>query len=101
MTDTAKIEGVTVKMNGTDRIIPPLNFKALKAMRAEIETLTNIDGAPSDTQMATVVKVVKAALIRNYPNITDEEVEDGIDMGNLQAVLHATMGRKGGTTPGE
>ena len=45
--------------------------------------------------MDCIVDVVHAAVIRNYPALTKEEVEDLIDLGNAAVIIKAVMGQSG------
>lgn len=85
--------------------IPPLAFRDLQDLADEIESLKDIDGRPSQAQMRTVVKIVLAALKRNYPSATMEQVDDMLDIGNYGVVLNAVLSigglRKVGGPPGE
>lgn len=85
------IEGKTVHMSGTDWIIPPLNFKALRRFREELSTMTPAALAAS----GKVVDLIHAALTRNYPDLTLDELEDMLDMGNVMAVTEAVLGVSG------
>jgi translation elongation factor EF-4 len=103
MNDTADVpfEGVPQKMGGKIWIIPALSFKQLKQLRERIAKL-NVEGDDiSDESIEAASLIVHAALSRNYPQLTVEEVEDLIDMRNLKAVIEATMGIAGLVRTGE
>lgn len=95
------VDGVIVSMGGKDFTVPPLTFKQLRTLEPEINKLSNIQGAPSEEQMDAVVNVIHSALSRNYQEITKDEVEDMLDLGNLQKVIGAIMGVSGLTVLGE
>jgi hypothetical protein len=99
------IDGTTVRMGGVDYVVAPLNFRQVRALQSKITTLGQIAGVVSDEQMSAIIEITKAALSRNYPEITVEQVEDMIDLGNAGKVIGAIMGvsgleKKAGETQG-
>jgi hypothetical protein len=97
------IEGVEIKLGDKTYVVPALNFKLLKKHKADIEVITSATpDAGLDTEIADrVVKVVHAALTRNYPNITLDEIEDGLDLRNNRNVMGALLGQSGFVAAGE
>lgn len=93
------IEGQSINLGGAERVIPPLNFKALRTLKPELDRFAagsvGADGKFGDDDIDAIVKVAHAALIRNYPDVTLEEVEDWIDFGNMGAVITAVMAQTG------
>ncbi len=87
------IEGMTLKIGGAEYIIPPLNFRQLKKLYPVIEQMQKTDN-PMD-QMQAVVTIAQAALSRNYPEMTIEQVEEMIDLNNIRQVIEAIMGISG------
>src|SRR5579871_4059417 len=70
----------------------------------KVRQLSAIDTQMGDTEIAIVVEIVTAALQRNYPDVTADEVENILDLANAGRVLSAVLtgsGLKAGTTPGE
>lgn len=94
------IDGITMKLAGEEYIVPPLTFRQLKAHYSLIEELNNPETAPIK-KMESIVKLTHAALSRNYPDLTIEQVEELIDMGNLKTVSEAVLGSSGFTARGE
>lgn len=93
------IEGKTIRMGGKDWIVPPLNFRALKRFQKEIGSLNLAELAQSEK----VEEIVLAALNRNYPELTLDQLQDMLDMGNVVEVTMAVMGVSGleARKPGE
>ena len=93
------IEGRIVHMGGKDWNIPPLNFKALRRFREELGTMT----AEALVNSGKVVELIHAALLRNYPELTLDELEDMLDMGNVMLVTEAVLSVSGlvAKQPGE
>jgi hypothetical protein len=93
------IDGKTVHMAGTDWVIPPLNFKALRRFRDELGTMT----AEALAGSGKIIEIIHAAMQRNYPDLTLEHVEDMVDMGNVMEVTEAVLAISGlvAKQPGE
>lgn len=102
-------DGEWVKLAGRkEYLLPPLNFKALRAMQGDLVALGSVaDGnAATLTQekMDTVIKIVHAALVRNYPDIQVSDVEELVDMANFRQVFSVLLGMSGlvrGPAPGK
>ena len=99
------IPGVAVAMGGHDWLVPPLTLGELRRLMPKVRQLTEIGAAMGEEQIAVLVEIVTAALRRNYPDVTPEEVENLLDLGNAAPVLNAVLtgsGLKlGGTPAGE
>jgi len=80
---TVRIKGVTVELNGTNYVIPPIALGALEQLQERIGAYTK--------QISTVIDCAHAAMKRNYPDMTREEVADLIDIGNMNEVFAAVM----------
>jgi len=89
--------GTWVMIGETEFKVPPLNFRALREHMDSINRLSNLrNGAsPGPQDFASISAVVHAALARNYPQITLDEVEDMLDIGNMTEVLNAVMAMSG------
>jgi hypothetical protein len=67
--------------------IPPLGFLAIQELADEVQSLAKMGDRPTPEQMGTVTKIVHAAISRNYPYMTVQELADMLDIGNYQRVL--------------
>lgn len=93
------IDGVMIKMGGRDWQVPPINLKSVKALGPKIDALANMT---SQFEMIPLVgEIVLHALRRNYPEVTQDEVEDMIDLGNAQSVMEAILFQSGFNKAGE
>jgi hypothetical protein len=86
--------GAWVQMGGREYKVAPLNFKALRTLQQNIAVLAEVVPGvmPNSDQMGVLVQLAHAALARNYPKMTEDEVADMLDFGNFSAVLSAVMG---------
>lgn len=71
--------------------VPPLGFRSVVELQDEVEGLRGMGPKPNAAQMATMTKIVHAAIVRNYPSMTPQGVEDMMDLGNYQELLNAVL----------
>lgn len=101
------IDGIKLKLGETEYIVPPLNLKALRRLMGKLQGLGALQSGtmPSEDQVTIITDVVHAALLRNYPDITPDVVEECLDTSNMHqallAVLHASGFEKKEPGPGE
>lgn len=101
MTET-KIDGITVRMGGADYVVPALTLRQLKKLKDKLGALRQISPlAASEGQLEPLVDVIHAALSRNYPDLTREEMEDLIDLGNIGQLVAAVVNVSGLVPKGE
>jgi hypothetical protein len=86
-----KVPGVSMTFDGTAYVVPPLNAAAVKQYRGEVAAF--FVGAVPDIEV--VVKLLHAALVRNYPALTAEQVEQWVDYGNMLDIMDAVMQTSG------
>lgn len=91
MAGIVKIPGVTLSLGGVDYILPPLSIHALIQLKPRIDAFTQADDPTSLESLNTVVDAAHAALQRNYPDITPDDVGKLIDLANMQDVLQCVM----------
>ena len=85
------IPGVVVAMGGRDWLVPPLTLGELRRLMPMVRQLTEIGASMGEAQITVLVEIVTAALQRNYPDVTLEEVENLLDLGNAASVLNAVL----------
>jgi len=84
-----KVKGIALDFGGATLVVPPLSLGALEQLQ---ERLSTFAGDIADkSQVATAIDSVHAALRRNYPAITREEVADSIGLENMIEVMEAAM----------
>jgi hypothetical protein len=96
-----KVPGVvSFTYDGQTWEVPPLNFRGVKWAKKEKiwDTLDRLRSESpevlfdDETFMDCCTKVVHTALRRNYPDLTEEDVEEMIDLGNMMRLILATRG---------
>ena len=94
------IDGTKVSLGGALYLLPALNFRQIKALKPQLEALSQ----PAESQeafMDNAAVVVQAALSRNYPDVTLDAVADMLDLNNSQEAVKAIMGQSGLVQSGE
>lgn len=92
----SKVDGIKINLGGKEFIVPALNFRQIKAIQNDIRKLENMAGGMvTDEEMQTMAKVVQMALSRNYPEVTEDELLDMLDLRNAPRVVEAIMGISG------
>jgi len=87
MSTQPKVNGITDILPGL--VIPPLSLGALEQLH---ERINAFDGDVSKLEnLTTVIEVAHAALRRNYPDMTREQVGDLIGLENMVEVYQACM----------
>jgi len=83
------IEGVTVTINGQAYIVAPFNIKRSKDTgqdRAALRAATSLDSAEA---IGAMVHIAGVALRANYPDLTDESLEEELKLDDLSTILRA------------
>ncbi|OQS41131.1 hypothetical protein [Chromobacterium haemolyticum] len=88
MTELVKIKGISVLLNGKAYVIPPLNLAALEQLQDRLE---QFDGGIGKESISTVLDATTAALKRNYPDLTRDQVAELVDVANMAEVMEAIM----------
>ena len=95
---TVKIKGIDINLSGVDYVVPPLNLASLQILQDKLATFT---GGADVKSVGVVADCAHAALKRNYPEITREELLEVIDLGNMLELMNAIMGISGMQGTGE
>lgn len=88
------IPGTNIKIGGKNYLVPPMNFAALKKHKPFImRTMKGVADASQmgDEDFEVMFDLVYMAVKRNYPEITEEELSQHLDMGNIQTAMVALM----------
>lgn len=91
-----EFEGEPVKLGKKTYIIAGLSFAQAERLAPVIDEIGKNQGKTLNAKLINNICVVlHAAISRNYPNITLEEVKDLVDLKNAQKVFGAVMGASG------
>jgi len=93
------IDGETIKVGGEDKVLPPLNWKGCKKFFGAIAE----GGLSLVTGAETMVEMVHTALVRNYPELTIDQLEENASPGEIMTAIPVLLRLSGfvqGETPG-
>ena len=85
---TTKFKGIPFILGDKTLVVPPLNFRSLEELQ---DRLATFEAGVDKEARATIVDAAWHALRRNYPDITKDEIVDGLDIGNMQELMEAVM----------
>ena len=96
MSEQVRYRGVPVYFNNQEYIVPPLS---VRQFRDHLELLTEPPGEINHRnllhRMDRFVPVIGMALRRNYPEVTDDELFDLLDLATFTQVLIAVQTASG------
>jgi hypothetical protein len=97
-----KYEGVAVTLGGQEWILPALSLGFIRRNGALLEAFSA--AASASEAAGHMCDIAHAALVRNYPDLTLEQVEEMLDMPSAQRVFVALkevsgLVSSGGATP--
>jgi len=83
--ESTKHQGIPFNFDGRVLIIPPLTLGAMEQLQGRLETMDEASITPE--YIGTVIDSAHAALQRNYPDMTREDVAALLDLQNMQEVM--------------
>lgn len=89
MAGLVKYPGIPLTLGGVEYVVPPIALGALEQLQERIAKVES--NSVNAESAATVIDAATAALRRNYPDITREQVADMIDVGNMVDVFMTVM----------
>jgi hypothetical protein len=93
------ILGILVAFGSLELTLPPLNFLQLQRLDPYFKTVAS--GQPSAEWFTAITKIVHASISRNYPDLTEEDVGEMLDMSNFQRAFDAVLSVSGMETAKE
>ena len=94
-TTRPKFEGVAIVLAGTEYTVPALGIRDVKRLLPMVQRMKLEDGAPKEEFLDDACALIVVALRRNYPDMTDDEIIDLLDVTNLKPVLAAVLQASG------
>lgn len=89
-----KFAGQEIQMGERKLTLPPLNFKQLKdeGFRKKLSAMGTIGSEATTEQIDAARDAIYACLVRNYPDLSVDALEEMITMGNLRQCIRAMFG---------
>lgn len=95
--EEVKFEGVKVRIGNREFVMPSLSVGQAKRLWPQILKLDkegiSAEDIPEKFELA--VPIIHAALSRNYPQLTVEQVEDMVSISQLRQLLLVVSGQSG------
>ncbi|HWR15169.1 MAG TPA: hypothetical protein VN577_10090 [Terriglobales bacterium] len=98
------VEGQLFKLCGVDVTVPALKVKHLVKYASQMQQLSKVTSdTPPEEIFLAALPIITAALQRNYPSLTSDDVTELLDVAVLPAVTISIMGGSGyrALKPGE
>lgn len=93
-----KVKGQPIELDGITYVLPPLPL----ARMADVKLLMNGGDPFKDPEyVLTLIRALHWSLIRNYPAMTIEVVQEALDMVNYTQVMRAFQLTNGFVNPTE
>lgn len=90
---TPRFVGTPFVLGDRTLIVPALSIGAMKDLLPRLQQLTVMGGIPSAEDINTIVCAALSAIQRNYPAITETDLLELIDIGNVKELLRVVLGR--------
>jgi hypothetical protein len=90
------LEGIKIVLGGHEFVAPPLPLKVFRVHPEWFAALENTSGLPTPESVGIMTGIVHSALVRNYPGLTLEELEDMLDIVSMPLAMAAVMGQTRG-----
>lgn len=84
-----KIPGTSVNLGGHELVLAPLNLDQLTELSPSIEALGKQDTLAQNIERG--LPIIHASLLRNYPEMTLDDVRALVDVGNVGPAFAAIM----------
>ena len=84
-----KVPGIRMTLGGNEYVVPPIALGALEQLEDRIASFN--PNVLDLKQMGIIIDCAYAALKRNYPDLTREDVGEIVDIGNMNEVFEAVM----------
>jgi hypothetical protein len=97
--DKPHYKGVEVDIGGVIYEIPPLSLGSIERLQPKLQSFDTLTDFAA--KQVIILEVVHAALKRNYPALTVDDLKELLDAENLWPVFWATMQASGFVPKGE
>jgi hypothetical protein len=101
MQDDVKVQGIPVRIGTRDLIMPSLSVSQAERFWPTILELDRTGATKEEMKDAMskkfhdIVEMIQAALSRNYPDVTVEQLKDAISISQIKSLVLILMGQSG------
>lgn len=88
-TAPSPVPGIPLALGATTYVCPPLGFRPLRKLQSKLATFNPADYSTESLDL--VLECAHSALKRNYPEITEDDVIDGLGLENMMDVMKAVL----------
>ena len=92
---TVKYDGQRVLIAGEEYVVPALSYGQLKQLKPEFKVIAAKNEGLDSNQHEAVLTIIHAALSRNYPDLSLDDVGEMVDLRNGPKLLTIVMGVSG------
>lgn len=99
-----KFKGVPLFMNGQEYLVPSLSLRQFEENYAALtDPIDKVEGRALFGHFEKYIPIIGLAVRRNYPDVTDQDLYDWLDVNTFPAMFLAVQGASGLTVsaPGE
>ena len=102
-----KYEGRPVKIGGREFVLPSLSVRQAEKWWPTLLELDQTGATVEEMKQAMskkfsdIVGIVRDALSRNYPDVTEEWLKEEVSIGQIRELTLAVMGQSGFDAAGE
>jgi poly-beta-hydroxyalkanoate depolymerase len=94
------IDGPKFNLCGVEVVVPPLKVKHIVKFTGLMQQLSKFtQDTPADEALVAALPIITAALQRNYPSLTSDDVTELLDLSTFAEVTLAVMGQSGYRKP--
>lgn len=102
---TTRFPGLSIKVGERTLLVPPLSFNQLEAHKEDLEAIDEVEKNPADAlkngAFRRMLVLMHAAVSRNYPEMSLEDVGDLVDLANFKQFVQAVTGASVGEATGQ
>lgn len=92
------IRGTVIDLGGQRWVLPPANVTTMQFHAEFFKSAAKggeLDAEAAFDQLPVIADIVYRSLKRNYPEVTEEQVQDAVDLGNMGELMQAVFQSSG------
>lgn len=91
--DAPRFSGESINAGDRTLIVPPLSLRQVQQFLVPLQQLREMPSLTAPENIDTMLDVATAAIQRNYPDMTRDQVAEVLDLKNIGPTFRAIMGR--------